>query len=111
MIGNELPESERALSTRAAFTAPDGKSFDGYVVGIERVFSFGLFGGGRTFHVNMNLADLSRKQLKAFLETQPGMAGVSVEALFPLEFRTKINKDPFVDFGGRFECLGKAKLP
>ncbi|CAM3573524.1 hypothetical protein BOSP111201_13145 [Bordetella sputigena] len=72
------------------------------------MFSFGLFGGERTFHVNMSLVALSRKQLEAFLKTQPGMTDISVEAMFPLEYKTTINKDASVDFGGHFERLGKA---
>ncbi|HEY4145305.1 hypothetical protein [Pinirhizobacter sp.] len=106
---DQLPESERMLSIRATFTTPQGKSFSGYVVGIERVFSFGLFGGDRVFHVNMNLHDLSTKQLDAFLQSRPDMAGQTVESLFPLSYVSTINQEPFVDFSGRFEGLSKAK--
>jgi hypothetical protein len=104
----ELPESERVLSIRATFTTPEGKSFPGYVVGIERIFSFALFGGDRVFHVNMNLPDLSLKQLGAFLQTQATEAEQTVESLFPLSFASAINEAPFVDFSGQFD-LPKAK--
>jgi hypothetical protein len=106
---DHLPESERVLSIRATFTTPGGKSFPGYVVGIERIFSFGLFGGDRVFHVNMNLPDLSAKQLEAFLQVQAGESGQTVESLFPLGYVSEINQEPFVDFSGRFEGLPKAK--
>lgn len=106
---DQLPESERALSIRANFTTSQGKSFSGYVVGIERIFSFGLFGGDRVFHVNMNLPDLSMKQLDAFFQSQPDMAGQTVESLFPLSYVSTINQEPFADFSGRFEGLPNAK--
>ncbi|MBX9432001.1 hypothetical protein ACI2VK_08010 [Ralstonia nicotianae] len=103
LTADELPESERLLSIRARFVTPNGQSFDGYVVGIERVFSIGLFGGGQVFHVNKNLPDLSEKQLQAFLQTQPGPEALSTKALFPLSYTTTINREPFADFSGKFE--------
>lgn len=108
LTASELPESERLLSIRAKFTAPNGELFDGYVVGIERVFSIGLFGGERVFHVNKNLPDLSERQLHAFLQTQPRLEGLPVGALFPLRYVTTINNDPFSDFSGSFELTSKA---
>ena len=59
---NDLPESESDLSTYARFTFPNGKVCDGYVVGVKRVFSIGLFGAGTMFFFNQNLPDLSAKQ-------------------------------------------------
>lgn len=107
LTADELPESERLLSIRARFTAANGKSFDGYVVGIERVFSIGLFGGGRVFHVNKNLPDLSEKQLRAFLQTQPGMEESPIGSLSPLGFTTTIGRGPFIDFSGSFDLVNK----
>jgi hypothetical protein len=106
---SQVPESERLLSIRATFTTPEGKSLPGYVVGIERIFSFGLFGGDRVFHVNLNLPKLSAKQLSAFLQVQADEAGQKVESLFPLSYASEINQEPFVDFSGRFESLPKAE--
>ncbi|WLE58836.1 hypothetical protein GIY62_17260 [Burkholderia plantarii] len=106
---DQLPESERALSIRANFRTPDGRSFAGYVVGIERVFSFGLFGGDRVFHVNMNLPDLSAKQLNAFLQVQSCESGQTFESLFPLTYTSSINEEPFVDFSGQFDGLPTTK--
>jgi hypothetical protein len=105
----QLPESERVLSIRSTFTTPEGKSFPGYVVGIERVFSFGLFDGDRVFHVNLNLPILSAKQLASFLQARADEAGQTIESLFPLSYASAINQEPFIDFSGRFEGLPKAE--
>ncbi|WP_123863449.1 hypothetical protein [Burkholderia plantarii] len=72
---DQLPESERVLSIHANFRAPDGRVFAGYVVGIERIFSFGLFAGERIFHVNLKLPDLSAKQLDAFFNCNRASLG------------------------------------
>ncbi|VWD46699.1 hypothetical protein BCO18430_07163 [Burkholderia contaminans] len=97
------------MSIRANFRTPDGRSFAGYVVGIQRVFSFGLFGGDRVFHVNMNLPDLSAKQLNAFLQVQSCESGQTFESLFPLTYTSSINEEPFVDFSGQFDGLPMTK--
>lgn len=101
----QLPESERNLSIRATFMTPSGKFIPGYIVGIEKTFSFGLFDGNRVFHVNINLPTLSAKQLISFLQTQTGKTVGTFESLFPLSYKSTINKEPFVDFRGRFENL------
>ncbi|WP_430444406.1 hypothetical protein [Sphingorhabdus contaminans] len=63
---DDLPESEQDLTIRAIFTTPSGKKIDGYVVGISRVFSIGLFGEDRFFYVNKNLGPESREWMNEF---------------------------------------------
>jgi hypothetical protein len=103
MRESDLPDSQRDVSIFAEFKTPGGHSFSGYVVGISRVFSVGLFCGDRTFHINKNIPDLSVEQVRELLACA-GLDDVhTVGEFFPLEYRTLILRDEFVDFSGRFE--------
>ena len=100
---DDLPERVRDLSLQADFTTPAGKALTGYIVGVENVFSIGLFFNERVYHFNKNLCDLSREQAEEFL-TESGLAGeLSYETLFPLRYETKWGGTTFNDFTGVFE--------
>jgi hypothetical protein len=102
----DLPERVRDLSLRAEFTTQKGYVFEGYVVGVENVFSMGLFGNERVYHINKNLRDLSREQAEEFLAAS-GLSGeLSYEAMFPLRYETKWGGPMFNDFSGVFEMPG-----
>ena len=105
---NDLPDSESDLSTYARFTFPNGKVCDGYVVGVKRVFSIGLFGAGTMFFFNQNLPDLSAKQAKMFLEKVGGLEICNVQDLFPLTYRTKVGQKGFLEVDGVFNMSGLA---
>jgi hypothetical protein len=100
VAGKDLPESERDVSIYARFQTPAGFEFDGYVVGIERVFSIGLFAGDQVFQCNKNLKDLSLEQVRRFLAAT-GRIGSS-ETFFPLRYTTSINGSSYRDFSGQF---------
>lgn len=101
---DDIPESERDLSILAEFTLPSGATASGYVVGISRVFSLGLFCNGRTFHVNKNLKDLSIKQVEQFLSCM-GLSDVHAQEVFPLAFKTNINRAEFNEMEGIFNLI------
>lgn len=105
---NDLPESESDLSTYARFTFPNGKVCDGYVVGVKRVFSIGLFGAGTMFFFNQNLPDLSAKQATMFLEKVGGLEIYNVQDLFPLTYRTNVSQEGFLEVDGVFNMSGLA---
>ena len=107
LSGDQLPESERDLSIRAKFKTPAGDALDGYVVGISRVFSIGLFAGDRICLVNKNLPDLSLKQISAFMDGNPQLRAKSAGELFPLQYVSTIGREEFADFSGSFEMLVK----
>lgn len=103
---SDLPERVRDLSLRAEFTTPGGNVFEGYVVGVENVFSIGLFGNERIYHLNKNLPDLSQEQAEEFFVESGLTSQLSYEALFPLRYETKWGGPMFNDFSGVFEMPG-----
>lgn len=100
---DELPESEHNLSFRAVFTTPSGNKIDGYVVGISRVFSIGLFGEDHFFHANKNLGPESREWMNEFIAARSDSDLRSLEDLFPLRYATQINRIGYRDFSGTFD--------
>lgn len=100
---NDIPESERDLSFRAIFTTPAGKKLDGYVVGISRVFSIGLFGGDRFYHANKNLGPESRVWMEEYVSNQPEIGINSWQDLFPLQYTTQMMREGYRDFSGIFD--------
>jgi hypothetical protein len=96
----DLPELARDLSIRAQFTAPTGDRFDGYIVGVERVFSLGLFFDGRVYHVNKNMPGASKGQVDELL-LRMGKS-LDFESMFPLSFETRWENEVFSNFSGVF---------
>lgn len=101
--GKDLPESERDVSIFVECKANSGHTFSGYIVGISKIFSMGLFCKEKTFHLNKNLPDLSAEQIRAFLECANLTNALTAEKLFPLKYTTQIKRDEFRDFSGNFE--------
>lgn len=99
----DLPELTRDLSVRAVFTAPTGETLDGYVVGIDRIFSMGLFEGNRIYHVNKHLPGPSREQIKEYLATKNTTSHLTFESMFPLQFKTDWEDETFINFSGIFD--------
>jgi hypothetical protein len=100
---DDLPESERELSTRAIFTTPSGKRLDGYVVGISRVFSIGLFSESRLYHANKNLKPETGKWMQDFVRARPDLDIAQWDELFPLKYETQIRRAGYRDFAGTFD--------
>lgn len=99
----EIPESERDLSIRAIFTTPSGNKLDGYVVGISKIFSIGLFSHDRLYHANKNLGPESKEWMEEYVSKRPEMGLNSWKDLFPLRYTTQINRDGYRDFSGTFD--------
>ena len=105
LTGKDLPEFERDVAIFVEYKTPSGIKFPGYIMGISKVFSLGLFCGGKTFYMNKNLPDLSAEQMSEFLECAGLTDLLSIKNLLPLEYVTKINHDEFQDFSGQFEMV------
>lgn len=104
VVGEEdLPERVRDLRLRADFTAPTGKIIMGYIVGVEDVFSIGLFSNERIYHFNKNLCDLSREQAEEFIVENGLSSELSYKTMFPLRYEAKWGNSIFNDFSGVFE--------
>lgn len=100
---DDLPERVRDLSLRSEFKTLEGKTLIGYIVGVESIFSIGIFFNERIYHFNKNLPDLSREQAEAFLAESGLSSELSFETLFPLRYETKWGGETFNDFAGVFE--------
>lgn len=99
----DLPEMARDLIIRAVFTTPSGDRFDGYIGGVERVFSMALFLGDRFYHVNRNMPGPSREQIDEFLSNKGGASTLTFDSMFPLRFETRWENETFANFSGVFE--------
>lgn len=101
--GNDLPERTRDLFIGATFMTASGMRFEGYVVGVERIFSIGLFFNDCVYHLNKNIPDISRDQVKK-LFTDMGVGGdSSFNSIFPINYETKWGGEVFVNFSGSIE--------
>jgi len=103
MESDDLPDSESDLSIRALFVTPAGKTIDGYVVGISRVFSLTLFWKERLFHVNKNLIPESREFMLEFISERDDPDLRTLDDIFPLRYTTQINRLDYRDFSGTFD--------
>lgn len=103
LTGEQMPESERDLSIRAVFSTPAGQELDGYVVGISRVFSMGLFGRDVIYNANKNLRALSEEWMQGFISERAELGPKSLSDIFPLKYTTQINRPGYHDFSGVFD--------
>lgn len=99
----DLPDSERDVSILVDCKTKSGHKFNGYIVGVSKVFSMALFCEEKTFYLNKNLSDLSFEQMREFLECTGLSEFLTIDNLFPIGYTTKINRNDFVDFSGEFE--------
>lgn len=97
---NDLPERTRDLFISAELVTASGLRFDGYVVGVERIFSIGLFYKNSIYHLNKNLPDISREQIRDLFSNIGSDEDLEFSSLFPINFTTKWGGEVFVDFSG-----------
>lgn len=98
---DDLPEMIRDLRIMAKFKAPAGHVFDGYISGVDRIFSIGLFFEERVYYVNKNIASASRMQVNELL-SKLGIQ-LDFEDIFPLHYETCWGGCNFSDFSGNFD--------
>lgn len=84
---NPLPEGEPTLFIKARFIAVDGTVLDGYLVGLDSFYAVGVFVGGRTYVMNLNLPDL----LEQTLVDVCGALDRDFMDLFPLKYETEVS--------------------
>ena len=102
---NDLPEQTRDLRIHTEFVTPSGEKIKGYIVGVDKVFSIGLFFGAQTYHANKNLYELSKGQIDEFLQASALASNFTFESLFPLNFETRWESETFKNFSGAFAML------
>ncbi|QZI68008.1 hypothetical protein K5F93_16300 [Pseudomonas protegens] len=99
----ELPDEESCLTIHSSFTLPNGKEIEGYIVGVERVFSMGFFGKDNVFFINKNMPGASIEQIESLLAIQPSLEVKRAFDIFPLMYRTLIDLEGFSNVTGTFD--------
>ena len=105
---DDVPDLARDLRIRAVFTTPDGQTLDGYIVGIESIFSMALFFGDRIYNVNKNMLGPSRVRIYEYLRDRDTSEKMTFESMFPLKFETRWESEDFRNFSGVFEMKPSA---
>lgn len=54
----QLPKDVPTLFIKAMFAAADGAKYEGYLIGLENFYAFGLFIGENEYVLNLNLPDM-----------------------------------------------------
>ena len=85
---------------KASFETPDGTRFDGYLIGRESFYAFGLFVGGEEYVLNLNLPELVEKNLKVIC----AHLGKNRMDIFPLKYETNYH------FNGKPDIVGTLNL-
>lgn len=90
------------LHFRATITSRNGHVFEGSVTGKGDI-AIGIFSNGRWYSLNKDWKQASLDQLGALIRDSHIFDGSSPEAMFPFQFKTMINKRPFVDWVDEFD--------
>jgi hypothetical protein len=84
--------------------APNGRVFEGELVGVNDIFAVGLFAREESFVINRNTHEGSREQVSLLLAALGLEDELSFDTLFPLRFKSKWSRSGiFNDFEGVFE--------
>ena len=93
----------RDLRIKAIFDTPSEISFKGYIVGIDRIFSIGIFLHQKKFQFNSNLLDLSLDEMKKLIKEMSCNHFSNKEDIFPMEFKTCFEFKNYNNFSGEFK--------
>ncbi|WP_293373694.1 hypothetical protein [Nevskia sp.] len=99
---HELIESVDELHFRAEFVTPTGDIFEGSVTGMGDT-AISIFKNDRWYAANKLWPDVSTDQINALILDCSNLLVRSVKDFFPLEFSTKICRDPYIDWHGKFD--------
>lgn len=95
-----LPTNEATLFMKATFTMASGEVVDGYLVGLDRFYAFGLFVDSEEYVVNLRLPETAEAAAAAI----SGGLGKPI-SLFPLSFETDFH------FAGKPRITGVLEGP
>lgn len=101
----------RDMRIKAVFFAPNGMEFNGYIVGIDRVFAIYLFYQDRKFGFNNNAVSLCHEDFKELMEILPSGSVKNKDDLFPLRYETRFNWEDkgYRNFWGEFDAFLKER--
>lgn len=102
---DQIPEylNPRDLRIKAIFETPSAISFKGYIVGIERIFSIGIFLHQKKFQFNSNLIDLSLNEMNQLIQEMSCNRLKNKRDVFPVKFKTCFEFKNYNNFSGEFK--------
>lgn len=104
---NEPVQSIDHFRFRAEFTNAAGDFFEGCISGLgDAANSF--FRNGRWYTVNRDWLTASRAQIQALIDDTPALRAKSPQTFFPVAFKTRIEREPFVEQSGLFDLSSGA---
>ena len=94
-----LPLDKGTLFIKSKFVTPSGVKFDGYVIGIDSYYGFGLFCIDEVCLFNLSLPQYYGRSIRLLEET----LGLNHIELFPLKFVTEVKDKDGKTIKGFFE--------
>lgn len=82
-----IQSDEPTLFIKANFITADGTQLDGYVVGLDTFYAFGIFVDDTEYVFNINLPDMIEINIKSLQKR----LDKNELKLFPLEYQTEVN--------------------
>lgn len=94
-----LPLEFGTLFIRATFLTESGIRFNGYLMGLQSFYGFGLFVNGEHYLINLNLPDLAAPEIKKIAQH------VGSPSVFPLHYCADVAFEGQPPIQGRFEKI------
>ena len=109
----DMPSDPRDTRIKAVFYAPNGMEFNGYIVGVDRVFTVYLFYQGKKFGFNNNAVSLCYEDFNQLMELLPNGSIRDKDDLFPLRYETRFDWEDrgYKNFWGEFDAFIKERQP
>ncbi len=101
---DELPFLARDLRIKTTFFTPNNCEINGYINGIYQVFCITLFIKGRAYKFNYNLPGFADKNIDDLIFND---IINNVSDLFPLTYKTDLDKANMKNFTGTFDVYNK----
>lgn len=101
---NDFPELARDIYLKAYFVTPKKTELKGYIIGVWRVFSMGIFINGKQYIFNYNLPARANSHLDDLILKR---IVTNKDELFPLKYKTDIAQAGMTDFSGTFDVFNK----
>lgn len=101
----DFPEENGDLIIRAIFKTVGGITFQGYIFGLQNIFTIAIFWNNEVLYMNRNLFDESLEEIDIInknLETK-----IKPEEFSPLRYQTTIDLEHFKNFSGEFDVFKK----
>ncbi len=105
----EIPDDIFSFYVRAEFTSPAGIKFKGYLTGITKYYSMGIYFNNKRYIFNKNLYKESYEDIKEIITLINSPRIKKVSDIFPLRYRTNINMLGIRELEGTFDAFERAR--